>query len=169
MSLSSSSSSAAQTSLLVALVLVHIKLVSSVTTKVLKEARATVDPALLYHVNRIPTKAKKTAVLKARARGQAKFLDALKTVPVIRVVVAVGGTSGKVEVGKITHGRAGAVYKEDLEIVVAGKAALVGLFGEKVGEAVLALNTARDDEEEELAEEGYNDVQESQDWDGEVV
>ena len=163
----SSSSAGPPAAPLVALVLVQVKLVSSVTSKVLKEARATVDPALVYHVNRLAKK--KTVVLKARAAGQTAFLEALKTVPVVRMVIAAGGSAGKVEVSKVVHGRPGATYKEDLEVIVAGKAALVGLFGKSVGEAVFALKAGRDDDEEELAEEGYDDAKETQDWDEKVV
>ena len=144
--------------------------VTAPSAALLKEARASVDPSLLYHVNRVPTKKKKTKILKQRVASQAAFLETLKTVPVIRMVVAAGGKSGKVEVERIKHGRDGAVYKEDLHIVVAGQPAFVELFGKKIGEAVFKLKARKeDDEAEDLEEEGYDDVSESQEWDGAVV
>ena len=146
----------------VALVLVQVKLVSKVTPTVLKEACASVDPALLYHINRVPTSTKKTKVIEARRASQEAFVEALKSVPVIRMVVAAGGESGKAEVQAVKHRRAGAQFKEDLLIVVAGKAAMEGLFGAQIGEAVLNLKSARDDDETgELAEGGYDHAEES--------
>ena len=147
---------------IIALVLVQVKLVSKVTARVLKEACATVDPALLYHVNRVSTRKAKAKVLEARRERQAAFMEALKSVPVIRMVVVAGGKSGKVEVGKVTHGRAGAQFTEDLLIVVAGKKGLHALFGAgPMGAAVAAITSKRDDGELlDLPEDGYDAVAE---------
>ena len=63
----------------------------------------------------------------------------------------------------------GAVYEEDLEIVVAGREAVLSLFGKRLGEVILSLKAGRDQVEEDLTEELYDEAAESQDWDENVL
>ena len=96
-----------------------------------EDAQRTVDPALFYHTKRDTTEPKEIAKYKSAGK---KFLQNLRSVPVFRVVVWVGGRSQLQQpctVEVLTHGREGSTYKEDLSFVMSDANTLKQVFGDE--------------------------------------
>ena len=107
-------------------------------------------------------------IIEGRRADHDLFLNELKSVPVIRLVV-VGKTSGvKCEVGKVIHNRLGSAYPEDVMIVI-GQNEMEDFLGEKLSVEIGRLLGRDDNEEVDKKEVWYEREEEEKDWDGQVI
>jgi hypothetical protein len=94
-----------------------------------KESRLTVDPALLYHINRGD---KSQSLPESYKTDHEEFLKILRDFPVIRIVIAAKHEFRTV-VELVEHHRVGSKYPVDLQIVVSGNN-LLASFEDGLGE-----------------------------------
>ena len=90
-----------------------------------KESRLTVDPALLYHINR---GAKSQSLPESYKTDHEEFLKILRDFPVIRIVIAAKHEFRAV-VELVEHHRVGSKYPVDLQIAVSGNNLLASFDG----------------------------------------
>jgi len=104
----------------------------------LNEALLTTDPANFCHANLDSDK----SIAPDLASRHDTFIASLAPFPVVRIVVSAVDDLGK-RAEAVEHGRPGALYAHDLELLVSGEASLKEGFGDQVGRAVVAGSVAR--------------------------
>ena len=102
----------------------------------LNMAFLTTDPANFCHINLDSVK----SIAPALASRHEAFIASLAPFPVIRIVVSAVDNLGK-RAEAVEHGRPGALYTHDLELLVSGEASLKEGFGDQVGRALWSLGS----------------------------
>ena len=100
----------------------------------LSEALLTTDPANFCHANLGSDK----SIAPELAPRHEAFIASLAPFPVVRIVVSAVDDLGK-RAEAVAHGRAGALYAHDLELLVSGEQSLKEGFGDQVGRALWSM------------------------------